>query len=366
LAQGCQMQRRVRTEEVPLHAMMYGLSRPRQLSPMMHHCSHSPPRSNVTIPAEEIPPRSMPPSRVVAGRRPERDFAETTPFNMPRSRPVSGRRPEGDLQRQVQEISTSHAPCVPSVSEDRSPERDQASVGVPSTASFSVSVQSTQQSVGKLAEGLEEKFTRRLALVEQDLNQKLGKLVEVTTALSLVWDERFAGLESRLSTNGQGVHPPSGSVASVDAPHFSHVHGKLLDMKCALPVQDFNAEVAELREKLREQLREQRVEFETAFQGLQSDLLLLNFRMEELRVSQEVVEPPSGPPGDGRVVSFGKGRPVAAPVCQHSSRQHPPVGPESPGVRESVAQGCLRNLSHSTRFLPVQPTATLTAAQCCP
>jgi len=198
---------------------------------------------------------------------------------------------------------------------------------------------------------------------EQDLNQKLGQLVEVTMALSLVWDERFAGLESRLSTNGHGVHPPSGSVASVEAPNFSHLHGKLLDMKCALPVQDFNAEAAELREKL----REQRVEFETAFQGLQADLLLLNFRMEELRVPQEVVEAPSGPLGsDGHVVFHGKGRSVAAPVCEHSSREHPLLRPDSPSVREVVAQGCLRKLRHSTKNLSVQSTVTLTAAQCCP
>ena len=278
---------------------------------------------------------------------------------MPRSGLVAGRRPEWDLQRQVQQISNSHAPRVPSMSEDPSPERDQASAA--STPSLSFSLQSTQQSVGKLAEGLEEKFTRRLALVEEDLNQKLGKLVEVTIALSLVSDERFAGLESRLSTNGHGVHPPSGSVASVEAPNFSHLHGKLLDLKCALPVQDFNAESAELREKL----REQRVEFETAFQGLRSDLLLLNFRMEELRVPQEVVEAPCGPLGsDGHVVFYGKGRSVAAPVCQHSFREHPLSGPDSPSVREVVAQGCLRNLSHSTKNLLVQSTETLITAQC--
>jgi len=203
---------------------------------------------------------------------------------------------------------------------------------------------------------------------EQDLNQKLGQLVEVTMALSLVWDERFAGLESRLSTNGHGVHPPSGSVASVEAPNFSHLHGKLLDMKCALPVQDFNAEAAELREKL----REQRVEFKTALHGLQSDLLLLNFRIEELRVPQEVLEAPSGPLGsDERVVFFGKGRSVTAPVfatpvCQHSSQEHPPVRPDSASVQENVARGCLRNLSHSTKNLLVQPTVPKTTAQCCP
>ena len=324
--------------------MMYSLNMPRQLSPTMHHCSH--PRSNV-------PPCTTPRPGLVAGRRPQGVFAETTPCNVPRSEPVSGRRPERDLQRQVKQISNSHAPRVPSMSEDPSPERDQASAA--STPSLSFSLQSTQQSVGKLAEGLEEKFTRRLALVEQDLNQKLGKLVEVTMALSLVSDERFAGLESRLSTNRHGVHPPSGSVASVEAPNFSHLHGKLLDMKCALPVQNFNDEAAELREKL----REQRVEFETAFQGLQADLLLLNFRMEELRVPQQVVEAPSGPLGsDGHV--------VAAPVCQHSSWEHSLLRPDSPSVREVVAQGCLRKLRHSTKNLPVQSTVTLTAAQCCP
>ena len=182
-------------------------------------------------------------------------------------------------------------------------------------------------------------------------------------ALSLVSDERFAGLESRLSTNGHGVHPPSGGVASVEAPNLSHLHGKLLDMKCALSVQDFNAEAVELREKL----REQRVEFETAFQGLQSDLLLLNFRMEKLSVHQEVVEAPSGShSSDWHVVFYGKGRSVAAPVCQHSSREHPLLRPDSPSVREVVAQGCLQNLSHSTKNLPVQSTVTLTTAQCCP
>ena len=289
---------------------------------MRHRCAHTPPSSNVRIPAEETAPRSLSRSGLVAGRRPEGDFAGTPPCNVPRCRRVSRRRPERDLQRQVQQISTSHAPRAPSISEDPSPERDQASVGVPSTASLSVSLQSTQQSVGKLPEGLEEKFTRRVALVEQDVNQKLGNLVEVTMALSLVWDERFAGLQSRLSTNGDGVHAPLGRVASVDAPNFSHLHNKILDMKCA--VQDFNAEAAELREKL----REQRVEFETAFHGLQSDLLLLNFRIEELRVPQEVLKAPSGPLGsDERVVFFGKGRSVpapvfAAPVCQHSSQEH--------------------------------------------
>ena len=107
--------------------MMYSPNRPRQLSPTMHHCSH--PRSNV-------PPCTTPRSGLVAGRRPEGVFAETTPCNVPRSKPVSDRRPERDLQRQVQQISNSHAQGVPSMSEDLSPERDQASTASTPSLSF--------------------------------------------------------------------------------------------------------------------------------------------------------------------------------------------------------------------------------------
>eukprot|EP00450_Noctiluca_scintillans_P012511 CAMPEP_0194485608 /NCGR_PEP_ID=MMETSP0253-20130528/6559_1 /TAXON_ID=2966 /ORGANISM="Noctiluca scintillans" /LENGTH=101 /DNA_ID=CAMNT_0039325607 /DNA_START=131 /DNA_END=433 /DNA_ORIENTATION=+ len=101
---------------------------------------------------------------------------------MPGSGLVVARRTERDLQRQVQKVSTSLAPHVALMSGDpplvRSRLRDPAnSVDMQSTASTRVSFQGTEQSFGTHAEGLEEGFTRRLALVEQDLNQKLGKLV---------------------------------------------------------------------------------------------------------------------------------------------------------------------------------------------
>merc|ERR1712064_105481 len=163
-------------------------------------------------------------------------------------------------------------------------------------------------------------------------------------------DERFASLESRFSTDGNGVHPPSGSVASVDAPNTSQLHGKFLDLQCAVPAQDFRADATELREKL----CEQRVEFEKAFEGLQSDLLLLNFRMEELRVPQKVVEAPSVSSGsDGRVGHPEKGRSAAAPVSQPSCQEHLLVRPGSARILETAVQDRPWNLSHSTRALRV-------------
>jgi len=355
------LQRRVRAEEFPLRVMTRSPSRshqPEWCSPRMHHSSHAllPQRSNVSLPAEKTS-RDVPGSGLVAARRAERD-----------------------LQQQVQKISSSLAPRVASMSGDpslsRSRLRDpaisvdlrelrhEASVDEQSTASTRASLQCTEQSFGTHAEGPEAGFACRLAHVEQDLNQKLGKLVEVTKALSLMWDERFASLESRLSTDGNGVHPPSGSVASVDAPNTSQLHGKFLDLQCAVPAQDFRAEATELREKL----CEQRVEFEKAFEGLQSDLLLLNFRMEELRVPQKVVEAPSvsscsdGRPSvpigsDWRVGLPEKGRSAAAPVSQPSCQEHLLVRPGSARILETAVQDRPWNLSHSTRTLRVQPTA---------
>jgi len=378
------LQRRVRAEEVPLRVMIQSPSRPHQpelFSARMHLCSHSPqsPRSSVTTPSE-MAPRAVPRSGLASSRRPEH-APETTARNMLGSGLVAARRAERDLQQQVQQISTSNAPRVASMSADpplvrsrlRHPAisvdlrelRHEASVDEQSTASASVPLQSTEQSFESLAEGPEAGFSRRLAHVEQDLNQKLGKLVEVTKALSLMWDERFASLESRLSTNGDGVHPPSGSVASVDAPNTSQLHGKLLDLQRALPLQDFRAESTELREKL----CEQRVEFERAFEGLRSDFLLLNFKMEELRVPRKAVEAPSVTNGsDGRPsVSSGsdrrvalpeKGRSAAAPVSQPSCWGHPLVRAASARIHETTAQDRPWNLSHSTRNLRVQPTVT--------
>jgi hypothetical protein len=223
-------------------------------------------------------------------------------------------------------------------------------------------LQGTEQSFESLAEGPEAGFARRLAHVEQDLNQKLGKLVEVTTALSVMWDERFAGLESRLRANGESGPPPTASVASVDTPNPSQLSGKLVDLQTAFPVQDFKAETTELRERL----AEQRTEFEHAFQGLQSDLLLLNFRMEELRgahalqVTTEVSEAAcASHHGDGRAVFPEHVRSGATPPPSQLSSLNDRLARVGSGrIRDGRTWGAKTGVPESPRPSHAYPTAT--------
>lgn len=159
----------------------------------------------------------------------------------------------------------------------------------------SMSARSPEQDVEALIADFNEQNARRLDNVEQDLNQKLANLVEVTRALTLLWDERFERIEVRSPTCSDDVRRIESVTSFVSSETVSHLHEQFLQQ--ALPPRDLSTEMAELRAQFSSHV----VQFERAIEGLENDLLLLNFRIEELRATPGLVNT-SNLLGDSKLV----------------------------------------------------------------